>query len=196
MKHLIRALKDLLAPLKVQQAGPGVTIEPGATFDFPSNITLGAHARVARRAMLRANTKIEPGIRVGERSLVLENALINANEGHVNIGDDCWIGPFCLLYGNGGIDIGNGVLIAAHTSINTVSHNADRADQPMSQQGINTAPVVIEDDVWIGLNASILQGVRIGTGSIIGAGSVVTRDIPPYSIAVGTPARVLKSRKE
>ncbi|MCP5136685.1 MAG: acyltransferase [Gammaproteobacteria bacterium] len=120
--------------------------------------------------------------------------LINANEGHVNVGADSWLGPFCLIYGNGGVDIGNNVLIAAHSSINTVSHHADRTDIPINNQGIYTDPVVIEDDVWLGLNVSVLQGVRIGKGSIIGAGAVVNKDIPPYSIAVGIPARVIRQR--
>jgi len=87
------------------------------------------------------------------------------------------------------------VLIAAHTTINSISHVATRTDVPMSSQGIYCDPVVIEDDVWIGLNCTILQGVTIGKGSIIGAGAVVTKDIPPYSIALGVPARVTGQRK-
>lgn len=87
-------------------------------------------------------------------------------------------------------------MIASHCAINTVSHHTDRKDIPMSTQGIHTAPVIIEDDVWIGIGAVILQGVRIGEGSIVGAGSVVTRNIPAGSIAVGVPARIIGSRNE
>ena len=104
------------------------------------------------------------------------------------------MGPFCLLYGNGDIRIGDGVLIAGHTSINTVSHHAERVDIPISEQGTEIAPVVIHDDVWIGLNAVILQGVTIGRGAIIGAGAVVTRDIPAWSVVCGVPAKVVRSR--
>jgi acetyltransferase-like isoleucine patch superfamily enzyme len=65
----------------------------------------------------------------------------------------------------------------------------------MRDQPTNNLPVVIEDDVWIGMGVKLLPGIRIGTGSIIGAGSVVTNDIPPYSIAMGTPCRVTKQRE-
>ena len=123
-----------------------------------------------------------------------ENALINANRGFVSIGRGSWVGPCTVIYGNGRVDIGANVMIASHCAINTVSHNASRTDIPMRDQGLNCDPVLIGDDVWIGIGAIILQGVRIGRGSIIGAGAVVTRDIPAYSIAMGTPARVTGSR--
>lgn len=196
MKILLRALRDLLSPMRVSQPDGPANIEPGAVFEYPRNVEVGQDARIARQAILRANTKTAPGIRIGARTLVLENVLINANEGHVSVGKDSWLGPFTLIYGNGGVDIGDNVLIAAHSSINTVSHHAERTEVPINEQGIYLDPVVIEDDVWLGLNVSVLQGVRIGKGSIIGAGAVVTRDIPPYSIAVGIPAKVIRSRRD
>ena len=91
--------------------------------------------------------------------------------------------------------IGRNVLIAGHSTINTVSHTPTRCDIPINDQPVLTDPVVIEDDCWIGLNAVILQGVTLGHGCIIGAGAVVTRSIPPWSIAVGVPARVVGQRQ-
>lgn len=80
--------------------------------------------------------------------------------------------------------------------IYTQNHHFDRTDISMDQQGFaEEKPVIIEDDVWIGSRVTILPGVRIGTGSIIGASAVVSKDIPPYSTAVGNPAQVVKSRK-
>jgi acetyltransferase-like isoleucine patch superfamily enzyme len=121
--------------------------------------------------------------------------VINANRGQVTLGDRAWLGPFCLVYGNGGVTIGRNVLVAGHSSINTVSHSADRCDIPINDQPVVIDPVVIEDDVWIGLNAVILQGVSIGRGTIVGAGAVVNKSIPPWSIAAGVPARVIGRRK-
>ncbi|KAA6183194.1 hypothetical protein F2Q65_16415 [Thiohalocapsa marina] len=100
-----------------------------------------------------------------------------------------------MVYGNGGVTIGRNVLIAGHSSINTVSHAAERCDVPINDQPVLTDPVVIEDDCWLGLNVVVLQGVTIGRGCIIGAGAVVTRSIPPWSIAVGVPARVVGRRE-
>ena len=81
------------------------------------------------------------------------------------------------------------------TTINTVSHSADRCDIPINDQPVLTDPITIEDDVWIGLNAVILQGVTIGRGAIVGAGAVVTKSLPPWSIAVGVPAKVTGRRE-
>jgi acetyltransferase-like isoleucine patch superfamily enzyme len=86
------------------------------------------------------------------------------------------------------------VLIAAHTSINTVSHHFERCDIPINDQGIYCDPVRIEDDAWIGMNAVILQGVTIGKGAVVGAGAVVTRDVPAWSIVMGVPARIVSQR--
>ncbi len=76
----------------------------------------------------------------------------------------------------------------------TRNHGHDRTDIPMTRQGYNNAPIVIEDDVWIGFRAVVLAGVTIGRGSIVGSGAVVTKDVAPYSVVGGVPARVIKSR--
>ena len=79
--------------------------------------------------------------------------------------------------------------------IYTSGHKFDRTDIPMMEQGNTDAePVTIGDDVWIGRRVMIMPGVTIGNGCVIGAGAVVTKDIPPYSVAGGVPAKVLKSR--
>jgi acetyltransferase-like isoleucine patch superfamily enzyme len=178
----------------VEALGEGAEIEAGATLEYPDRIRIGAGARIAHHAVLRANTDSRPGIVVGKHASVLDFALVNASRGSVIVGDNAWIGPYCLIYGNGGVRIGNGVLVAGHTALNTVSHRADRCDVPIRTQGLEVAPLVIEDDVWIGLNAVVLQGVTIGRGSVVGAGAVVTRDVPPYSIVRGVPAKVVGER--
>jgi acetyltransferase-like isoleucine patch superfamily enzyme len=98
---------------------------------------------------------------------------------------------------NGGsITIGNGVHIAPHVIIFAANHIFADTDIPIYKQGTEKAPIVIEDDVWVASNVVITAGVRIGRGSVIGAGAVVTKDIPPWSVAVGVPARVIRTRKE
>ena len=94
-----------------------------------------------------------------------------------------------------GTYIGNHVMIAPDCGIYTMNHGFQRTDSPMRKQGLTKPkPVIIEDDVWIGTKTILLPGVHIGKGAIIGAGSVVTKNIPPYTIAVGNPAVVKKSR--
>lgn len=96
----------------------------------------------------------------------------------------------------GPLRIGDNVMMGPEVVILSSGHAHSRTDIPMNQQGFiaPTRPTIIGNDVWIGTRVIILQGVQIGDGCIIGAGAVVTKDIPPYSVAGGVPARVIKSR--
>ena len=180
--------------MQLAEMGDNADIQPTAHFEYAARIRIGNDCRIARQAVVRANTGDARSISLGDRVSLLENTLISANRGHITIADNSWLGPNSVIYGNGGVDIGEHVLIASHCVVNTVSHSFDRLNVPMNEQEINCDPVVIENDVWIGTGSTILQGVRIGYGSIIGAGAVVTCSIPPFSIALGVPARVTGSR--
>jgi maltose O-acetyltransferase len=112
----------------------------------------------------------------------------------VHLGDYSGIGEGAELAGP--VRIGQFVMMAPEVLILTQNHEFADPAVPMARQGTRPVqPVVIEDDVWIGRRVIILPGVRVGRGSILGAGAVVAKDIPPYSIAVGNPARVVRSRR-
>ncbi|VAW41000.1 hypothetical protein MNBD_GAMMA01-794 [hydrothermal vent metagenome] len=102
---------------------------------------------------------------------------------------------YCVFGVNEKIDIGRNVMIAPAVTIRDTDHCFDRTDIPMRNQGIITSPVTIEDDVWIGHGAIILKGVTIGTGAVVAAGAVVVKDVLPFSIVGGVPAKVISSRK-
>ena len=106
----------------------------------------------------------------------------------VVIGGHCYIGPYSVLFGAGGITIGNNVLISPSVVIATHGHNFSDRSRPMREQPQAFEPVVIGDDVWIGSRAVILPGVAVGRGSIVAAGSVVTKDVPEFHIGRGVPA--------
>jgi acetyltransferase-like isoleucine patch superfamily enzyme len=101
------------------------------------------------------------------------------------VNDLCAINAF-----GAAIKIGNGVFIGPSTVLRTFNHNYQRTDLPIKKQGGNGKSIIIEDDVWIGANCTILGGVRIGAHSVIGAQSLVNRSIPPYSVAYGVPCKV------
>lgn len=188
------AARDVWLRHRLSSFGQDAHVDRSVRFDYPGGISVGDRTSIGHGAVIRANTPDPLGVRIGSDVSIKDYAVINANQGSVHIGDRAWIGPHCLIYGNGGVKIGANVLVAGHTTINTVSHVADRTDVPINDQGIYCDPVVIEEDVWIGLNCTILQGVTIGSGAIIGAGAVVTNDVPPGSIAFGIPARVVRHR--
>jgi len=114
---------------------------------------------------------------------------------NITLGSGSAIGPYALLRSSGGISFGRRVRMGPDVIILTEDHKHDDANKPIGVEGNYTAPVIIEDDVWIGTRVIILPGVNIGKSSIIGAGSVVAKDVPAYSIAVGNPAKVVRNRK-
>lgn len=129
--------------------------------------------------------------------------------GGISIGEFSYVGKYSVIRAADSITIGNHVLIAHNvTIIDTDSHEIDhleRADSylkmlryghPSSKGSVLTKPIVIKDYAWISYNVSVLKGVTIGEGAIIGAGSVVTHDIPDYCVAIGNPAVVVKRLKE
>jgi maltose O-acetyltransferase len=110
----------------------------------------------------------------------------------IELGDNSWLGVNCRI---GKTKIGKFVMMAPDIVILSQNHLFDDIKTPMMLQGFEThRPVIIEDDVWIGTRAIILPGRRIGKGAIIGAGSVVTKDVPPYAIVGGNPAKILRFR--
>jgi acetyltransferase-like isoleucine patch superfamily enzyme len=90
------------------------------------------------------------------------------------------------------VTVGNHVNLAQGITVTALNHNFADASLRIDEQGVSTLPVTIEDDVWIGANAVVLPGVTVGTHSVVAAGAVVSRDVPPYSLVAGVPAKVIK----
>jgi maltose O-acetyltransferase len=131
-------------------------------------------------------------IKCGKNINVEKGASFSFN---IQIGDNSGIGINARLNTSGGIIIGKDVMMGPDVVILTMDHEFSDVTRPMREQGYKTPlPVIIDDDVWIGTRVIILPGIRIGKGSIIGAGAVVTKDIPPFTIVGGNPAKVIKKR--
>lgn len=115
------------------------------------------------------------------------------NGKNIQIGNNSGIGMYCKVPNN--IIIGEDVMMGLNVTIFGSNHVYDRVDVPMRKQGMKSYPaVVIEDDVWIGSNVIIMPGLKIAKGTIIGAGAVLTKNFPAYSIVGGNPAKFIKSR--
>lgn len=127
---------------------------------------------------------------LGSYSIVEDYATINNQVGGVVIGTASRIGLHNTIIGP--VTIGNNVLLAQNVVIAGLNHNFEDVSKTISEQGVDTKQVVIEDDVWIGANSVVLPGVRIEKHAVVGAGSVVTRDLPSFSVALGNPAKVVK----
>lgn len=124
-----------------------------------------------------------------------DNVTIWFPEG-ITIAGGSMVGENCFLDGFGGLTIGRNVLIAHNSSLIAEDHGFATRRLPIRYQPKTAAPIVVEDDVWIGCGVRVLKGVRIGQGAIVAAGAVVTKDVPAYAIVGGVPARVLGMRPE
>jgi acetyltransferase-like isoleucine patch superfamily enzyme len=172
-----------------------VAIEDGVRIRFANNVWLGRGAYLDHGVYLHA---CPAGIRIGAESFVMKNAILHVynfrglpNAG-ITIGSRSLIGEACILRGQGGITIGDDVYLAPMVQMLAVNHVYHDTTRPISQQGITTQGIVVEDGAWIGGGAIILDGVRIGRNAVVGAGAVVTRDVPGYTVVAGNPARVVR----
>jgi acetyltransferase-like isoleucine patch superfamily enzyme len=135
-------------------------------------------------------------VHIGNNAEIQEYVIIKTFDGIVSIGANTQINPFTVIYGCSDIRIGNNVMIAPHCMIVSGTHNHHQTDIPMRFAGSpSKGPIVIEDDVWIGANCTIVDNITIGTGAVIGANSVVTKDVPSFSIVGGVPAKIIGARK-
>jgi acetyltransferase-like isoleucine patch superfamily enzyme len=164
---------EFVGDLSGLSVGPGVRIEDGARLVLAAGgrITLGRDTVIQARAILDTG----PG-------------------GHITLGAKNSVNPYCVIYGHGGLVTGDFVRIAAHTVIIPANHIYDDTERPIARQGLRKEGIRIEDDVWVGSGCRILDGVTVGRGSVLAAGAVVNRDVEPYTVVGGVPARLLKRR--
>lgn len=130
--------------------------------------------------------------RVGEGAFYIDQ-IIWLNGDRIDVGAKVGFNFGCYVNGFGGLTIGDRTIIGPYTMIHTANHEME-IDRPIPEQGWNLGPVALGADCWIGMGVCILPGVTLGDGCVVGAGSVVTRDVEPYAIVVGNPAKAIKNR--
>ena len=159
-----------------------------------SRITLGKNNAFNKYVTIRAQAfeSVNELIEIGDGNKFERYSIICAHKGFIKIGNDNFVGEKVQIQGRGGVDIGNHCLIAANTFVSSSNH--DFSDPESSEYLRSEVPnrTVLEDYVWVGANSVIVAGVRVGHHSVVGAGSVVTRNVDKYTMVAGNPARVIK----
>lgn len=157
--------------------GKGVTLERGVIID----------------GLMRQGVVLGDNVKIGAYSILAGAPVSNLGEG-IRMGANSAVDAYSFIGSAGFISIGENVIMGQHVGFHPENHDFDRTDIPIRDQGTTRQGITIEDDVWVGSNAVFLDGAHVGRGSVIGAGAVVHGVIPPYSIAVGVPAKVVRSR--
>lgn len=148
----------------------------------------GRHAVIHRSA--RMDTPPYRKFSLGDYSVIESFSCINNAVGDVIIGNHTRVGLHNTIIGP--VTIGDHVNLAQGITVTALNHNFADTDKSIDEQGISTSPIVIEDDIWIGANAVVLPGVTIGHHSVVAAGAVVTKDVPPHSLVAGVPAKIIR----
>lgn len=157
--------------------GRGCTFEPGIAFQYGWRTRFGNDCIVDAYAQLKCPTAVNPVVRY-----------------NIDIGNNVFIGRGVIIDANSSVKIGNDTFVAPYCFISDTNHKYADSTTPIRLQGCHYKPVEIGEDVWLGAHVIVLAGVTIGRGCVVGANSVVTRDLPPDVVAAGAPARVIRSR--
>ncbi|MFN6567087.1 acyltransferase [Dendronalium sp. ChiSLP03b] len=188
-------LRNLAYSRIFAQMGSPVYIQNGVEFIGTNYIEMGKGVYIFKGVRIDAKGHENNRIYLGDGVAIERNVDIGCLEDTcIHIDEETFIGPDVSIAGPGDIKIGKHCMIAAHSGIYANHHNFADPKKLIKHQGVIRQGIVIEDDCWLGHGVTVLDGVTIGKGSVIGAGAVVNKDIPPFSIAVGMPARVIKNR--
>lgn len=192
-------LRGRIAQLRGAHVGTRFGLGCGVRLVYPSFFEAGDNVTIEDYGYLHCLS--ERCVRIGSNTGFGRNLWLHCGgrpgdygHGFVEIGERTSIGCNAVLGAGGGIRIGNNVLIGQSVNLHSENHVFDDPTRLIREQGVSYQGIVIEDDVWIGSQAVILNGVTIGRGSVIGAGAVVTRSVPPMTIVIGVPARVIRRR--
>ena len=170
-------------------------IENNVRLRFTDHIKLGNGVYIDQGAYLHACPQ---GIDIGAGTIVMYGAILHVYNfrslphSGIKIGRDSLIGEYSVIRGQGGVRIGDRVYTSPFTQIIAVNHVFDDPGRPFVEQGITAEGIVIEDDVWLGSGAIVTDGVTVGKGAVIAAGAVVTKDVAPYTVVGGVPAKPIK----
>jgi len=160
---------------------------------FSKGVTIGKNSVID--GLSREGVKIGDCVSIGQFCIIEATGVISDIGKGLCIGANSGLGAFSFIGAAGGVDIGGNVIMGQKVSFHSENHVHDKTGMPIRTQGVTRKGIVVDDDCWIGAGVIFLDGAHVGTGCIIAAGAVVRGNIPPYSIAGGVPAKVIRSRE-
>jgi len=180
----------------LKRMGSGVRIGAGVKFVNPEWISLGDNVNIDDGCTLIARSN--RGISLGDSACLKHGVYLDTEtaDGYIEVGARAYLGTGCCLHGHQGLEIGEDTLLAQNVTITPFSHKFDDPAVPIIQQGGYMRKIAIGRDCYLGMGVCVLYSADIGDGAVIGAGAVVVKPVPPFSVAIGVPARIIRKRKK
>jgi|GEM_PF-58587 len=190
-------LRSKLYPMILGSVGRGVVFGRNVTLRHPHKIHVGDGVVIDDNCMLDAKGVDNKGIFLGEGVFVGRNTILSCKDGDIILEDGVNVGFNCEIYSSSKVRVGKDTMLAAYCYlIGGGNYDLDDFDKSFAEQdGMSSAGIDIEESVWLAADVKVLDGVHIGTGTVVGAGAVVRTDIPAMSLAAGLPAKVLRTRQ-
>ena len=193
-------IRGLFVRLRIKSAKGLLLVGKKVRIFYPNNLQVGYNTIIEDGAEINClslqGIKLGNSVTIGKYAIIRPSNIYGGSIGEgLTMGDNSNIGPYNYIGCSGKITIGNNVMLAPRVSIYAENHVFDHPEILIRDQGVEKKEVIIEDDCWIAANSILLAGVTIGKGSVVAAGSVVTENVPPYSVVAGVPAKWIKSRK-
>ena len=189
-------LRKNFYPRLLKKTGKGLIIGRNVVIRHPDKIELGDHVTIDDNCLIDARGAGSEGLIIEDNVIVNRNCMIQAKSGPIRLGKRVSIGSNSVIVSMDGIDIGEAVLMAGGCYISAGSYHFDDLKSAVMDQGAySKGPIRIGANSWLGTGVIVLDGVRIGESTVIGAGAVVNKDIPDRKIAIGVPAKITKTRE-
>ena len=188
-------LRMKLFPWLLGSVGRNVTFGQNVVLRHPHKIHIGNDVVIDDNCCLDAKGADNRGITIGDGVFIGRNTILSCKNGDIEIDDRANIGFNCEIFSGGHVRLGKNTLVAAYTYLVGGDHLHDRSDIPVLDQGRVAQGIEVDDNVWLGAHVVVADGARVGRDAIIGAGAVVRGEIPPFQVAAGVPAKVIRSRE-
>ena len=187
-------LRKLAYPLVLGSVGRHVTFGHGVVLRHPGKIHIGDDTIVDDLVVLDAKGNANQGILIGRGVFLGRGTILSCKDGNITLGDDVNIGFHSEIFSGSQVTVGRHGLFAAYTYLVGGGHAADAEGVPVIDQPRTSRGITLGENVWLGAGAKVMDGVRLGRDVIVGAGAVVTEDLADGAVAVGVPARVVRTR--
>lgn len=188
-------LRKKFYPRLFKKAGRGLIIGKNVVFRNPAQIELGDFVTIDDNTLIDGRGDGKEGIKIGDSVLIGRNCLILAKTGPIKFNKRVSLGSNSVIVSMSGVELGEAALFAGNVSISAGLYHIDDLDKPiMDQSAYSKGPVKVGKNCWIGTGVIIVDGVKIGEGAVIGASSLVNKDIDDFGIAFGVPAKIAKYR--